>query len=201
MHGLITHLPAGDLQIGDWRQRGAAGGHGDELHLADLTGLDGVVYGRIGGVVAAVEVHHHGDAGRAGGGGRVAGHLQGQVDGLLTEDRLACSGGALEQVGVSIGGRGDQDGINGRVGEDGVDVIGGGGIVAVGDFGGAGGINVEDAGEVDGGLGGKILGVDTADETGAQEGEGLHEDSFRGRPDSGGSGSAGVGGRAALPGG
>jgi len=114
----IAKDAARTFDVIDRRGAGIARGDGDHLDLAkgafgDL-GLDGHEMG----VKAAVEAdHQHGFA--------IAHHFQAgfdavhrQIDGFFAEDRFACPGELLDQVGMGVGGGADHHGVDILGGQD-----------------------------------------------------------------------------------
>ena len=134
--------------------------------------------------------------GDAGGAHRVRAGLRaidGQVDRLLAEDVLARPGGARDEVAVRIGGGGDRDDVDGRVGEHG---LGRRHLSAQlrGELRGRAAHRVADELERDAGQRREVGGVDPADAAGTEEGDVLHGNSIGGRCGIGsGCGRAGAG--------
>jgi hypothetical protein len=85
-----------------------------------------------------------------------------EIDRLFAEDRLAGPGEALDQIGVGIGGRADDDGVDIGGGFDGLDGAHFGAILA-GQVSGGLGHGIGNGDEPGLGIGGHGLGVNLAD--------------------------------------
>ncbi len=95
--------------------------HGDAVaapQQADLA--DGPLFEQlldlaVGGVVAHLERHHEGDAGRRSRGGHAVAVLQGQRHGFLAQDVLARACRCLHHLGVAVGFTGDDHALDGGI--------------------------------------------------------------------------------------
>ena len=117
MDGHIQEDTAGNSSIfGRWRL-GVAGRDFDKLELADLAFVDQLT--DMGKVVvkAAVETDLQLDAGFLDGFDDGKDLFRGQVDRLFAEHMLACPGRFDGDVGVGIGGRADEHGVDCGIGE------------------------------------------------------------------------------------
>ena len=89
-----------------------------QLDGADAAGVDLVAQAPERRVEPAVEPDHQRHPATGGGGHGPLPAGQVQVDGFLAEDRLARLRCLLDQVGVQVGGCGDEDAFDGGVGQD-----------------------------------------------------------------------------------
>ena len=116
MNGHIAEHAAGDAHVLRGRRRRIAGDDEQRFRLADAPGLRVGFHAAELRVKAAVKADKQRHV-------VLFDHLQAvahagevEVDRLFTEDGLAVAGGHFNQVRVGIGGRGDQHGVNVRVG-------------------------------------------------------------------------------------
>ena len=174
MHGLVTHLTAGDGDVLERRQRRSASGHLDELDVADPAGGHHATQFRVVAVEATVEVDHRDDALVV----RVLDDRRGlavvQVDGLLAQHGKACPSSAAKVACVGVGGRRDEHRVDGGWVEDVVQRRRDAGVVLAGNGFGPRLVDVVDIREVDFWMRGEVLRVHAADEPGADQGKALH---------------------------
>jgi len=152
----------------DRRRARIAAGHHQHLGLADLAGVEPALERGERRVVAALEPDHARDLGLGDRRGARARALEVEVDRLLAEDRLAGRRRAQDQVGVRIGARRDHDGIDAGVGEDPLEVAGGGAELR-GEFVGGQRDGVAHEAQLHAGLAGQVGAVDLADPAGTDE--------------------------------
>ena len=111
----VQEQSAGPFDVGQRRRGGVAGGDLHELDGPDAAGVDLVPQAPERRVVPAVEADHQWDPAPRGRGHGSLGPGQVQVDGLLAEDGLARLGRLLDQLGVQVGGCGDEDALDGGI--------------------------------------------------------------------------------------
>jgi hypothetical protein len=166
--GHVAEDAAGALDVID--RRGARIARGDRHHfdVADAAIVDRLAHGHEMRIEAAVEADHqlalglinHLDAGLDPG--------DVEIDRLFAEDRLAGAGKTLDQVGMGVGRRADDDGVDILCRFDRLD---GADVAAVGRCDGVGGLRkgVGDGDERGVRIGADRLGVNLADTTGAEK--------------------------------
>ncbi len=114
----VAKQAAGALDVGDRRRGRVARQDGDELDIAGSTFGQPLLQGGEIRIEAAVEADHQRDAGLLDPGQRLADALGIEVDRLLAEHRLAGRCRLVDEIGVGVGRRADQNGVDGFVGED-----------------------------------------------------------------------------------
>src|SRR5258708_12245331 len=112
MDSLIAHLPAGNLDIVDWRRLRTSARELNDLNLADFASVDRLFHRRMIGIESAVETEHHGNSGRPNFFHRLLRFLIIETDWLFAVDSFPHLRGLLKVIDMSIRRRGDQHGFD-----------------------------------------------------------------------------------------
>ena len=169
----VAELPTRNFDIADRWQARVATRHNHLLDVADVPTRDARLERGETWIKAAVERDEHRDLRLFYGSETLVDALQRQIDGLLAKDRFARTRGGDDQLRVRVRGRGDDDGIDLRIGECGGHI---GDLRAVfrGESCSRGGIYIDDGAELGRTGRREIGGVNGADPTGTELSEAKH---------------------------
>ena len=121
MNQHVAEYATRGLDVLHRRRAGVAAGDDQHFGCADFTSSQTAAGVVEGGIKTALKADHAGYARGLDGFAAGNGACHRKVHRLFTEDVLAGSGGAGNQVAVGVGGRADGDGVNALVGQYGLD--------------------------------------------------------------------------------
>jgi hypothetical protein len=172
--GHVAQEAARHLHVADRRNLGVAAGDDHLAQIADLAGADRLLDRVEGWIVAPVEadLDRHAQGPDLVPAGVDLGDVE--VDRLLAQDRLAGPGRGGDQLDVRVRGRGDQDGLDRRIGQHLGDAAGRLAAVLLRHSLGRGPVHVVGPEQRRLGMGGQIVGVHAADAAAAEERETDH---------------------------
>ena len=113
----VAEQPAGEAHIAERRRCRIAAGYAQEFEPADAAGAQLIGQPRKVRIEAAIEPDHQRDAAALGHRNARSGASLFEIERFFAEDRLAGTGCRLDQLGMGVGRAGDDDRVDGRIGQ------------------------------------------------------------------------------------